>query len=84
METIYDQHLGEMKVTAETQKSIIAISQLEYVENIEWLYKKNEKNIKWWETKDKYLKFKKFYEAKELRKAELLSQLEKEFSDETI
>lgn len=80
MNTIYCKTLGLCEIVAETKESIIAKTKHEFAKNNEWLFRKNEKGLNWFENENDFLKAKEINAMKEIRKAELLAELEKEFA----
>lgn len=80
MKTIYDLTLGICNVTAETELSIIAMTTFEYADNQEYLFRKEAKGRVWFDTEEEANAYKLLMQEKEARKAQLLAELEKEYS----
>lgn len=80
MKTIYAPILGICNVTAETKLSIIVMTNFKYVDNQEFLFRKKDKGIVWFDTEEEANAYKLLMQEKEARKAELLAELEKAYS----
>ena len=70
----------ELKIVAETEFSYVGRTVETHFNNEERLFEKSKENKEWFRNLDDVKKHQEFLEQKELRKAELLDELEKEFA----